>query len=111
MTSLIKATPFARNRLLRDASWKAVYDAMAKDPSVYVFGEGAQVKATFDAPKMAADFSDRIVTLPISEDGNVNLCAGTALMGYTPVCDLISADFSYRAMDSLVNTCAKMDGQ
>lgn len=105
-----KAQPFARNRALRDASWQAVYDAMKTDPAVHVFGEGAQVKAKFDAPQMLADFPDRIHTMPISEDGNLNFCVGAALMGCKPLCDVISADFLYRAMDSLVNTAAKLEG-
>ena len=105
-----KVNPFLRNHLLRDASWQAVYDVMALDRNVHVFGEGAQVKARFDAPRILADFPDRIHTMPIAEDGMVNFAVGAALMGTTPLVDLISADFLYRAMDSIVNTAAKLDG-
>lgn len=101
--------PFTRNRLLRDASWKAVHDAMRTDASVHVFGEGAVVKASYDAPDMLFDFPMRIHTLPISEDGNVNFAVGAALMGITPIVDIISADFLFRAMDSICNTAAKLD--
>lgn len=100
--------PFARNRLLRDASWQAVYDAMKADPSVHVFGEGCEVKAHYDAPDMLREFPDRIVTMPISEDGNTNFAVGASLLGIKPVVDIISADFLYRAMDSICNTAAKL---
>src|SRR3990167_6632602 len=105
-----KANPFARNRLLRDASWQAVYDAMRRSPDVHVFGEGAQIKSRFDAPKIEAEFPERVHTMPIAEDGGLNFAVGAALMGYTPLYDVISADFLFRAMDSIVNTAAKLEG-
>ena len=103
--------PFARPRLLRDASWKAVHEAMRANPAVHVFGEGAEVKAFYDAPAMLKEFPGRIHTLPISEDGNLNVACGAALMGTVPVVDMISCDFLYRAMDSIVNTAAKLEGR
>mgnify|MGYP001566108611 CR=1 FL=1 len=106
-----KVSPFSRNHLLRDASWQAVYDAMKTNPALHVFGEGAEVKARFDAPAMLADFPDRVHTMPISEDGNINFVVGAALMGVTPIYDVISCDFLFRAMDSIVNTAAKLDGK
>ena len=108
--TLTKPSPFARNRLLRDASWQAVYDAMKTDAQVHVFGEGAQVKSHFDAPKIESDFPERVHTMPIAEDGGVNFAVGAALMGYKPIYDVISADFLFRAMDSIVNTAAKLEG-
>lgn len=109
MVSAVKAQPFSRNHLLRDASWKAVYDAMAEDDTVHVFGEGAVVKAHYDAPDIKRDFPDRVTTLPISEDGNVNFAVGAALLGVKPIVDIISSDFLYRAMDSICNTAAKLN--
>ena len=104
-----KSQPFARNRLLRDASWAAVYDAMKADASVHVFGEGAVVKASYDAPNMLKDFPDRVHTMPIGEDGAVNFAVGAALMGVKPIVDVISEDFLFRAMDGICNTAAKLD--
>lgn len=104
-----KVSPFRRNRLLRDASWQAVYDAMRLDPAVHIFGEGAEVKAHYDAPKIEADFPDRVHTMPISEDGNTNFAVGASLVGVKPIVDVISADFLYRTMDSICNTAAKLN--
>lgn len=101
--------PFARNRLLRDASWRAVYDCMKQDASIHVFGEGAEVKAHYDAPAIERDFIERVHTLPISEDGNTNFAIGTSLLGIKPVVDVISADFLYRTLDSICNTASKLN--
>lgn len=104
-----KSQPFVRNRLLRDASLQAVYDAMAADPCVHLFGEGCEVKVHYDAPKIEADFPDRVHTMPICEDGSINFCVGASLLGVKPIIDVISSDFLYRAMDSICNTAAKVN--
>ena len=102
-----KCDPWSRNHLLRDAIGQAIYDRMVSDPSIHLFGEGCHVKVHYDAPNIEWDFSDRVHTLPISEDGNVNFAVGASLLGVKPVVDIITADFLYRAMDSICNTAAK----
>ena len=102
-------TAFSRNHLIRDAIGKALYDAMREDDSIHLFGEGANVKTHYDAPQIERDFSARVHTMPISEDGNMNFAVGAALMGVKPVVDMIGADFLYRAADSIANTAAKMN--
>ncbi len=100
---------FQRNHLIRDAIGQALYDGMALDSAIHLFGEGAHVKVHYDAPKIEADFLDRVHTLPISEDGNTNFAVGTSLLGIKPVVDVIVADFLYRTMDSIANTAAKLN--
>ena len=104
-----KPSTFARNHLIRDAISQAIYDRMISDSSIHLFGEGCHVKVHYDAPNIERDFSDRVHTLPISEDGNVNFAVGASLVGVKPVVDVITADFLYRAMDSICNTAAKMN--
>ena len=101
--------PFLRQHLIRDAISQALYDAMKLDPSIYLFGEGAMIKQHYDAPQIERDFPDRVVTLPISEDANTNFAVGAALLGVKPVVDIITADFLYRACDSICNTAAKLN--
>ena len=107
-TTQTQARPFVRNRLIRDSISRATYDAMKCDPSIYLFGEGCEPKLHYDAPYILEEFPNRVTTLPISEDGNVNFCVGASLLGLKPVYDAISADFLYRAMDSICNTAAKL---
>lgn len=104
-----KRDPFARNHLIRNAISAAIYDCMKTDPSIYLFGEGAHMKMHYDAPHIEKEFPDRVVTLPISEDGNTNFAVGASLLGVKPVVDVITADFLYRTMDSICNTAAKRD--
>lgn len=103
------ADPFARNHLIRDGINRAIYDEMANDANIHLFGEGAGVKTHYDAPFIEQDYPDRVHTLPISEDGNTNFAVGTALLGVKPIVDVISADFLYRTMDSICNTAAKIN--
>ena len=110
MTVLVKPQvkdPWRRNRKIRDAIGHALHYAMAADPAVHLFGEGCEVKVHYDHPDIERDFLDHCHTMPIAEDGSVNFCVGAALMGIKPVVDIISSDFLYRAMDSIVNTAAK----
>ena len=110
MTTTIKqASPFARNHLLRDAISKAIYDSMKEDSSIYLFGEGCEVKQFYDAPYILSEFSNRATTMPIAEDGGINFCVGASLLGVKPIFDVISADFLYRAMDGIANTAAKLN--
>jgi len=99
--------PWFRNRLIRDASYRAIYDRMKVDPSIYIMGEGCHMKIHFDAPQIEKEFPDRFITLPISEDANTNFAVGMSLAGVKPIVDVITADFLYRTMDSICNTVAK----
>jgi len=100
---------FQRSHLIRDTISMAIYDTMRVDSTVYLFGEGCEVKQHYDAPYILAEFPDRIVTMPISEDGNTNFAVGASLLGVKPVVDVISGDFLYRTMDSICNTAAKLN--
>ena len=101
--------PWFRNGLIRSAIGTALHEAMQADPSIHLFGEGCDMKVHFDAPQIKRDFSDRVHTLPISEDANTGFAVGTALLGVKPVVDIITADFLYRAMDGVCNTAAKLN--
>jgi len=99
--------PWFRNRLIRDAIYRAIEERMRIDPSVYLLGEGAEMKIHFDAPSIERDFPGRVITMPISEDSNTNFAVGLSLGGCLPVVDVITADFLFRTMDSICNTAAK----
>lgn len=104
-----QANPFVRNHLIRDGISRAIFEEMQKDPSIYLFGEGAEVKQYYDAPYILETFPDRVITMPISEDGSTNFAIGASLLGVTPIIDVITADFLYRTMDSICNTAAKLN--
>lgn len=96
--------PWFRNRLIRDGIYRAIHAKMKDDKRVILLGEGSHMKVHFDCPAIEKDFPDRILTMPISEDGNTNFAVGLALSGMVPIVDVISSDFLYRTMDSICNT-------
>lgn len=104
---MVKKDPWFRNRLVRDAIYEAIYEAMQARPEIYLLGEGAHMKVHFDAPNIERGFKDRIVTMPISEDANSNFAVGMSLAGLVPIVDVISSDFLFRTMDAICNTMAK----
>ncbi|MDA4122199.1 MAG: hypothetical protein OK456_03350 [Thaumarchaeota archaeon] len=98
-----------RNHLIRDAIGLGIYDCMKADPSIYLFGEGASMKMHFDCPAIEKEFPERIITLPISEDGNTDFAVGASLVGVKPVVDVITSDFLFRTMDGICNTAPKVN--
>lgn len=103
------AAPHAwhRNRLIRDAIYRAIEEKMRVDPSIMILGEGAEMKTHYDAPNIERDFPNRVLTLPITEDANTNFAVGLAIAGCKPIVNIITADFALRSMDSICNTVAK----
>ncbi|HEV2139032.1 MAG TPA: transketolase C-terminal domain-containing protein [Nitrososphaerales archaeon] len=95
-----------RNLLIRKGISTAIYETMKTDQLVYIMGEGAHMKVHFDAPYIEKEFSNRVVTWPIAEDSGVNFALGASLLGVKPIFDVITADFLFRVMDSVCNTCA-----
>jgi len=92
---------------LRYAIWDAVYESMREDDSIFVLGEGARVKCSFDYPEILNRFAERVVTAPVAEAGIVNVALGAALNGGRPIVDLTFNDLSLRAAEEIINQVAK----
>lgn len=105
----MKKDPWFRNRLIRDGIYRALHEEMTARSEIVILGEGSHMKIHFDSPAIEKDFPDRVLTMPISEDGNTNFAVGLALRGVVPVVDVISSDFLFRTMDSICNTAAKVN--
>src|SRR6266550_3191886 len=74
---------------------RALYDALAQDPRVLVFGE--------DIGR-----SGRVFDTPISEAGIVGAAVGLCFAGWRPVVEMQFDAFSYPAMEQVVDHVAKM---
>lgn len=85
--------------------------AMEKDGRVFVMGEDIhRLKGgTNGATRgLAAQFPDRVVPTPISEQGFVGLAGGVAMEGtFRPVVEFMYPDFSLVAADQVFNQIAK----
>jgi pyruvate/2-oxoglutarate/acetoin dehydrogenase E1 component len=92
---------------LRHAIWDAVYESMSEDDSIFILGEGARVKCSFDYPSILNRFPERVITAPVAEAGIVNVALGAALNGARPIVDLTFNDLSLRAAEEIINQVAK----
>jgi len=80
---------------------------MNEDDSIFILGEGARVKCSFDYPAILDRFPERVVTAPVAEAGIVNVALGAALNGGRPIVDLTFDDLSLRAAEEIINQVAK----
>jgi pyruvate/2-oxoglutarate/acetoin dehydrogenase E1 component len=94
----------------KDAIARALREAMAADPKVFVLGQdvgkfsiGGVTKGLIDEFGAA-----RVRDCPISESAMVGIGAGAAMNGYTAVIELAYADIAAVAFSSIVHSAAKL---
>ena len=100
----------ARNITLAAAIREAVEQEMARDPSVFVMGQGIDdFKGMYGTTLGLAERfgADRAFDTPLSEDGMTGVAIGAALAGMRPIHTHIRLDFMLLAMNQLVNIAAK----
>lgn len=101
----------AREITYMQATLEALTEAMERDPSIFVLGEGIGKRGgNF---RTTAGLHDRfgprrLRDTPICERGFVGLAAGAAMTGSRPVIDFMFNDFILDAVGEIVNQIAKM---
>jgi 2-oxoisovalerate dehydrogenase E1 component len=94
-----------------EATREVLADAMAKDPSIFVVGEGIGARGgnfTTTLGLYERFGPERLRDTPITERGFVGLCTGAAMAGARPVVDFMFIDFILDAMGELINQMAKV---
>lgn len=94
----------------RDALNQALREEMARDPLVFVMGEGIGEKGgsyKVTANLMAEFGAARVIDTPISEASFTGMGAGAAMLGTRPVVELMFVDFTLMTLDQLMNQAAK----
>ena len=93
----------------REALSEGLVQAMEADPSIFVTGISINYSShVFGTTKEAAErFPDRVITTPAMENALTGICIGAAAMGKRPVIVHDRADFSFLAMDQIINLAAK----
>lgn len=94
-----------------DAIREALDQAMAADERVYLLGEGVtDPKGIFGTTLgLASKYGlERVIEMPIAENGLTGVAIGSALMGQRPVMVHQRLDFALLAMEQLVNNAAKL---
>ncbi|HEX5176003.1 MAG TPA: transketolase C-terminal domain-containing protein [Chthoniobacteraceae bacterium] len=89
---------------------EAIREAQAhllrEDKRVFIYGQDISGKCggAFKATKgLAAEFPDRVLNTPISEDAMVGTAIGAAMEGMRPIVEMQFADFSSVALNQILN--------
>lgn len=85
-------------------------EAAKRDPSVIFFGEGVQDPAALfgtltDIGKHIG--MDRMIEMPIAENGLIGIAIGAAMAGKRPVISLQRVEFALLALEQILNNAAK----
>lgn len=95
----------------REALNQALREEMERDESVFLMGEEvAEYDGAYKVSKGLLDaFGERrVVDSPISELGFGGLCVGAAMTGLRPVCEFMTFNFAFLALDQVLNSAAKL---
>lgn len=101
-----------------EAIREALDDALAKHPEMLLIGEGVpDPKTIFGTTQGLREKygAERVLDMPLAENGMTGICIGAALAGMRPVLVHQRIDFALLSVDQLVNNAAKwhymFDGQ
>jgi 2-oxoisovalerate dehydrogenase E1 component len=106
-----RSTAPSRELTFSQATLEALSTAMARDPAIFVLGEGIGKRGgNFNTTTGLFDQYGplRLCDTPISERGFVGLGCGAAMTGSRPVIDFMFADFVLDGMGEIINQIAKM---
>lgn len=89
---------------------EALDDSLAKFPEMLLIGEGVpDPKTIFSTTQGLREKygAERVLDMPLAENGMTGICIGTALGGMRPVLVHQRIDFSLLSVDQIVNNAAK----
>lgn len=102
--------PEPRQLTFAEAIREGLDIAMDRDPGVWLLGEGvADPKAIFGTTSGLVEKYgvDRVMEMPVAENGMTGVAIGSALMGNRPVMIHQRVDFTIYSWDQLINNAAK----
>jgi 2-oxoisovalerate dehydrogenase E1 component len=109
--SLTPDQPPVRELAFMKATLEALTEEMARNPSIFVLGEGIGKRGgNFATTTGLFDLygPERLRDTPISERGFTGLACGAAMSGARPVVDFMFADFILDGAGEIINQIAKM---
>lgn len=96
---------------LREALRAAMTEEMERDENVFLLGEEvAEYNGAYKVSEgMLAQFGPRrVIDTPISENGFSGLAIGAAMKGLRPIVEFMTWNFSFVAIDQIINNAAKI---
>ena len=100
----------SREIMYRDALREAIDEEMARDPMVFIIGEGiAERGGSYKVTEglLAKYGPKRVRDTPIAEAGMIGVGVGAAIAGARPIVEILYVDFAMLGMDMIVNQAAK----
>src|ERR687886_710815 len=95
----------------REALREAMSEEMERDDSVVLMGEdiGVYGGTQLVTDGLLDEFGPkRVIDTPISEDGFTGAAVGMAMMGMRPIVEMMTMNFSFLAVDQIVNHASKV---
>ncbi len=95
----------------REALREAMTEEMERDDTIFLMGEEvAQYNGAYKVSEgMLEQFGpERVIDTPISENGFSGLGVGAALNGLRPIIEFMTWNFSFVAIDQILNNAAKI---
>ena len=95
---------------MREALNQAMKEEMSRDPNVFLLGEevGAYQGAYKITQGLLAQFGEwRVRDTPIAEEVIAGIAVGAAFIGFRPIAEMMTFNFSILALDMIVNHAAK----
>lgn len=112
LTEANPAPPATAPRMINGATaiLEATAQALETDPRVFVMGEGAtDPKGIFGTTAGLVDRfgRDRVLEMPVAENGWTGVAIGAAMMGQRPILVHQRVEFALLALEQLANNAAK----
>ena len=99
-----------REIMYRDGLREAIDEEMARDPLVFIIGEGiAERGGSYKVTEglLAKYGAQRVRDTPIAEASMIGVGVGAAIAGARPIVEILYIDFAMLGMDQIVNQAAK----
>jgi len=103
------APPASNEITYREAVREAIRDAIRRDERVFLMGEDVgRYGGCYAVSKgLLTEFGpERIRDTPLSESGFTGAGIGAAMVGMRPIVELMTVNFSFLALDQILNTAA-----
>jgi len=95
---------------LADAIREGIVESFARDDSIFLFAQGvADPSSMWGTLKGIGNRfgEDRVIEMPVAENGAVGIAVGAALNGQRPIISFHRVEFALLALEQIVNNAAK----
>ena len=97
----------SREMTYAEAIREGLREEMKRDERIILMGEDIKINVWTVTRGLFEEFGERVINMPLSESGFCGAAVGAALTGMRPVVEIMYADFTMYAADSIANQAAK----